>query len=208
MARRTKEDAEKTRVQILEAALKVFSEKGYSRTTFVDIAKEIGLTKGAVYWHFKTKPELLTALIAYGDEKFYPADEDKPVNSIAELREAIREYTEPYIMNDEAWNFEFFCNFQIEWSTGMMEEVHEKLMELRGDPLRKLEQDLQHLQSIGALDKKADTRKLTRCFCAAWIGAAQLAMYGKYDRQTFVEVLLDSFDMIFGTGTEQQAISN
>ena len=62
MARRTKQEAEKTRENILNAALDVIYEKGYARSTFVDIAKEIKLTKGAVYWHFKNKPDMFLAL--------------------------------------------------------------------------------------------------------------------------------------------------
>ena len=63
MARRTKEEAQHTRETILTAALDTFCEKGYSRTTFDEIAKKINLTKGAVYWHFKNKPDIIKALI-------------------------------------------------------------------------------------------------------------------------------------------------
>lgn len=52
MPRRTKEEAEATRESVLRAALDLFSEKGYSRTTLNDIAKRIGMSRGAVYWHF------------------------------------------------------------------------------------------------------------------------------------------------------------
>jgi len=53
LMRRTKEEAEVTREKLLDAALKVFSEKGYATTTLDDIAKEAGVTRGAIYWHFK-----------------------------------------------------------------------------------------------------------------------------------------------------------
>ena len=52
MARRTKEEAEKTRKRIMASALSLFAKRGYDRTTFNDIAARLGLTKGAVYWHF------------------------------------------------------------------------------------------------------------------------------------------------------------
>ncbi|WP_437617793.1 TetR family transcriptional regulator [Sorangium sp. So ce1151] len=61
--RRTKEEAAATREQILDAALRVFSRKGYSAATLQDVAAEAGLTRGAVYWHFKGKVELYTALV-------------------------------------------------------------------------------------------------------------------------------------------------
>ncbi len=62
--RKTKEEAEATREKILDAGLKVFSKKGYVSTTLDDIAREAGVTRGAVYWHFKNgKPELFEVLI-------------------------------------------------------------------------------------------------------------------------------------------------
>jgi AcrR family transcriptional regulator len=52
-----------TRTQILEAAFKTFAENGYSGSTLDNVAAEAGLTKGAVYWHFKGKDDLCMALI-------------------------------------------------------------------------------------------------------------------------------------------------
>ena len=51
------------RKEILDAALRCFSSKGYHETRLDDIAKESGLTKGAIYWYFKGKKELFIALI-------------------------------------------------------------------------------------------------------------------------------------------------
>ena len=62
--RKTKEEAEKTKSKILENALKVFLKIGYSKTTLSDIAKSAGYTRGAVYWHFKNKQEILENLIS------------------------------------------------------------------------------------------------------------------------------------------------
>ncbi|WP_437678948.1 TetR family transcriptional regulator [Sorangium sp. So ce131] len=71
--RRTKEEAAATREQILDAALLVFGRKGYSAATLQDVAAEAGLTRGAVYWHFKGKVELYTALLA---ERFARANRE------------------------------------------------------------------------------------------------------------------------------------
>lgn len=56
--RKTKEDAEKTRQDIIEAGINVFSKKWYAIVNMSDIAKEAGVTRGAIYWHFKNKAEL------------------------------------------------------------------------------------------------------------------------------------------------------
>ena len=70
MARRRKEDAEKTRRRILASALSLFVRKGYERTTFNDIAARLKMTKGAVYWHFESKERLLVELVEEALAKF------------------------------------------------------------------------------------------------------------------------------------------
>ncbi len=63
MARKTKEDALATRNLLLDAAEKVFLEKGFSHTSLNDIARAADLTRGAVYWHFKNKADLFEAMV-------------------------------------------------------------------------------------------------------------------------------------------------
>jgi AcrR family transcriptional regulator len=55
--------AEKKREEILRAGLKVFAEKGFAGATMDDIALELEATKGLLYYHFKTKEELLQAIL-------------------------------------------------------------------------------------------------------------------------------------------------
>jgi TetR/AcrR family transcriptional regulator, acrAB operon repressor len=63
MVRRTKEEADLTRIALLKAALSVFSRKGYASSTLEDVAREAGVTRGAIYWHFGSKAELYVALL-------------------------------------------------------------------------------------------------------------------------------------------------
>ena len=56
--RKTKEDAEKTKQDLIEAGIDIFSRKLYSDVNISEIAKMAGVTRGAVYWHFKNKAEL------------------------------------------------------------------------------------------------------------------------------------------------------
>lgn len=62
MARCTKEQAERTREAILDAAELVFLERGVSRATLEEVAQMAGFTRGAVYWHFRDKLDLFLAL--------------------------------------------------------------------------------------------------------------------------------------------------
>lgn len=60
--RRTKEEAEQTKKDILHAATQIFSAKSVAKTTLEDIARAAGVTRGAIYWHFKNKKEIFDAL--------------------------------------------------------------------------------------------------------------------------------------------------
>ena len=50
---------EQTVEKILDAAAALFAEKGYQSTTLQDIIDATGLSKGAVYHHFRSKEEML-----------------------------------------------------------------------------------------------------------------------------------------------------
>jgi len=63
VVRRTKDDALQTRNRILDAAEKVFSARGVSRTSLSDIARAAGVTRGAIYWHFADKGEMFCAMV-------------------------------------------------------------------------------------------------------------------------------------------------
>jgi TetR/AcrR family transcriptional regulator, acrAB operon repressor len=99
MVRKTKEDAEKTRQDIIESARSVFHECGVSRSTLEKIAKEAGVTRGAIYWHFKDKAELFFAMredvfapmVERTDSLLFSEAFDNPLDAIeASLQEFFR----------------------------------------------------------------------------------------------------------------------
>lgn len=61
--RRTKEDAEKTRLAILDSAERLFLAKGVAHTSLDQIARDAGVTRGAVYWHFQNKAHLFHEML-------------------------------------------------------------------------------------------------------------------------------------------------
>ncbi|MGZ1489478.1 TetR/AcrR family transcriptional regulator [Brevibacterium sediminis] len=64
--RRTAEDAAKTRVALLDAALRAFEEKGWRGATFEHVAERAGVTRGALNHHFRDKQSLLTEALEWG----------------------------------------------------------------------------------------------------------------------------------------------
>jgi TetR/AcrR family acrAB operon transcriptional repressor len=74
MARKTKAEAALTRDRIVTCARQVFSREGVTNTSLEQVAKEAGVTRGAVYWHFRDKADLFMAvrqqtgtLLRFGD---------------------------------------------------------------------------------------------------------------------------------------------
>ena len=63
--RRTKEDAEATRLQLIKSALPLFAANGPAATNLNSVAEAAGVTRGAIYWHFKNKWDLLDAILEH-----------------------------------------------------------------------------------------------------------------------------------------------
>jgi AcrR family transcriptional regulator len=68
--RRVKEEADKTRQAILDAALTIFSRQGYHPARLQDIAEAADVTRGAIYHHFGSKADLYITLIRDASELF------------------------------------------------------------------------------------------------------------------------------------------
>jgi len=99
MVRKTKVEAEKTRKDIIESARTVFHQCGVSRSTLEKIAKAAGVTRGAVYWHFRDKAELFFAMredvfapmVERTDSFLFSEDLADPLDAIeASLKEFFR----------------------------------------------------------------------------------------------------------------------
>jgi TetR/AcrR family acrAB operon transcriptional repressor len=91
MARRTKEEALATRNLILDTAELVFGRRGVSRTSLNEIAQTAGLTRGAIYWHFKDKTELFDAMMERVllpmEAELHIGDAQMAPDALAELRQ-------------------------------------------------------------------------------------------------------------------------
>ena len=67
--RKSKEDTQLTREKIIESAFESFFELGYAETSLSLIAENAGMTRGAIYWHFKDKNELYREVVKIAAEK-------------------------------------------------------------------------------------------------------------------------------------------
>ena len=60
--RRKGNKRERTRAQLIEAASEVIGEKGFERTTLEEVARRVGMTRGAIYGNFASREDLLLAV--------------------------------------------------------------------------------------------------------------------------------------------------
>ena len=63
---------EERKSQIMEAAMKVFTQKGYSNARMDDIVDESGLSKGAIYHYYEGKKDIFLALIEHWETQTFP----------------------------------------------------------------------------------------------------------------------------------------
>lgn len=66
-------EAEERRNEILDAADELFGQKGYDGTSTNDILEKVGIARGTLYYHFKSKEDILDALIQRYEEQIYSA---------------------------------------------------------------------------------------------------------------------------------------
>jgi AcrR family transcriptional regulator len=93
---RKQRERERRRQQIIVAAKRVFSEKGYSKSTMEDIAREAELSPGTLYLYFKNKDELYASLslriLQYLNIRLEDVKKEKdiePRQKIAAIKEAL-----------------------------------------------------------------------------------------------------------------------
>ncbi|MBU3133725.1 TetR/AcrR family transcriptional regulator [Clostridium gasigenes] len=95
--------------RILEAAYKLFNEKGYYNTTTADISKEADVATGSVYAYFEDKKDIYIRVIERLNEKFihpthnfWVENGDKQLNNAQEAKELFRIFIKIMIKNHDS----------------------------------------------------------------------------------------------------------
>ncbi|MDF1485556.1 TetR family transcriptional regulator [Ramlibacter sp. H39-3-26] len=144
MARRTKEDAMVTRSRLLDAAESLFHARGVARTSLGDIAQAAGMTRGAIYWHFKDKADLFNAMmerVKLPLENAYHAGQDDDGSPLERMRSVISRMLRELVDNERIRRVFEIARFKAEY-VDEMHAVHERHVAACGDFLSRLERDL------------------------------------------------------------------
>jgi TetR/AcrR family transcriptional regulator, acrAB operon repressor len=162
LVRRTKDEALETRHRILDAAERVFSERGVTRTSLADIAKAAGVTRGAVYWHFTDKADLFCCMVARVTmpmespvcQTNHGATAD-PINSIREMLIGILRRT----AEDPQARRVFHIVFHKCEHVDEMKPVWQRINDMRASCLSQIEAGLRAAVTQGQLPHTLDARQ-------------------------------------------------
>ncbi|MDY0041375.1 MAG: TetR family transcriptional regulator [Desulforhabdus sp.] len=197
MARRTRQEAEQTRQDILRAAFDIFSRKGFMRTTLSNVASAAGVTRGAIYWHFKDKLDLFLALAEEIEAAaaVRPDDLEKLlVQSLDDLKREVLNFLAHFEKNDRYAIFYEMVNHNTEY-TEELEPVRTRQREVQREFLRTVEEVFGQLRSRGAVRTDLDPSHAALSLIAFVVGLIDIWLS---DRQSFcitevASVLMDDF---------------
>jgi AcrR family transcriptional regulator len=112
--RAAREQGLESREELLAAALRVFASRGYRQAGVDEIAAEAGYSKGALYWHFSGKEQLLLALIEERIDaplrelvallETAPPDRDMSVEASREFARKLAEQRDAMLLEREYWS--------------------------------------------------------------------------------------------------------
>jgi TetR/AcrR family transcriptional regulator, acrAB operon repressor len=173
MARRTKEDAAVTREQLLDAAEREFRERGVARTSLAEIAAAAGVTRGAVYWHFRDKSDLFSAMCERATlplesmlERAGGAVQDDPLGTLRAL--AVTALTQ--LVTDPRSRIVFEVLFHKSELTGDLAPIAERRHRERRVCLAHVEQLMEQAVAAGQLPPDTDTALATQALHAFMTG--------------------------------------
>lgn len=176
MARKTKDEAERTRRRILASALALFAKKGYEKTTLTDVAARIKMTKGAVYWHFASKEKLLVALVDEMIGKFRRQLSVSGGGSIDALTfpgvaDAMVRNAGAIIGDAKGKAFFLLVHEQVRWSDDSMAKVREDLLaDRRFGPWEAFRRAVENDVRDGRARPGVDAVKVASVCVAIWDG--------------------------------------
>ncbi|MGH7984936.1 MAG: TetR/AcrR family transcriptional regulator [Candidatus Binataceae bacterium] len=118
------------RGQLLDAAARLFRERGYHATSMRDIAKAVGMLSGSIYYHFDSKEEMLVAVYEEGARRFSEAV-DSAVAGSHEPWERLRLACAAHLRAMIAYRD--YTQVMVRTSPDEAGDARSRLRELRGD---------------------------------------------------------------------------
>lgn len=180
MARKTKEDAQKTRDAILDAAERVFYAQGYSNTTMADIADHAQLSRGAVYGHYHGKLDVAMAMTTRAIDAVKPFTYAPATAALANLQRYCLDEIKSYIESSAIQRVLFFLYLGINHCPELMQVR----LQWEAKRIAQIDALLLQAQQQGELSAECDLAMLS-LFCQSTIeGIFSILYFGNHDPDT------------------------
>ena len=210
MVRRTRDEAAETRNSILDAAEHVFSARGVSHTSLEDIAKAAGVTRGAIYWHFKNKSELFTAMVNRVslpiEEIIDRSAEDEAPNPLVLLKAAAVAALKRTATDPQCQRVFDIVTHKCEYLEDMA-DVRERISHIKCGCVERTEKTIRNAIKRGQLPKNLDARLAAVGLDAMIFGLISNWLadrtYVKLERDA--EALIDRYLSCLGAGQMPKA---
>jgi AcrR family transcriptional regulator len=190
---------EEARKAILQTASEVFTEKGYRESTMDDVAKKLGVSKGAVYQYFASKDELFRVFCGSAAKKL----EDLLRSSFT--GPALRESAERYmnadldrVQNRQTLMFEAFA--EAPRDPALNKVVRDNYVAC----VKVLVDFIDGLKDEGLIKRSVDSDSSAKFLIALRHGIVASVFQG-LNREEALRVWLDGFDLALGNASGSRA---
>jgi TetR/AcrR family acrAB operon transcriptional repressor len=154
MVRRTKEEAQQTRHALLDAAEAVFERRGVSATSLQEVAEAAGVTRGAVYWHFRDKADLYNAMMDRAilpfEQHWLAAGADDGCDPIRRLRELMFDILRQVADDARLQRVVAISTLKVEY-VGELDAIRERHLSVSTQALQRFERLLRLAAAAGQL---------------------------------------------------------
>lgn len=199
MARKTKEEALRTKQKLLDSALEVMSERSYSSISMTEIAERIGYSKGAIYWHFRNKNDILVSLV---NTTCLMTEEELTKLMVEQHNlEGLRAYLKRKIsiprINDRFKMLQKLMQHRQEWPEDVRKKVTDILVKRIDKERSAIEKILKQRQLDGKIKQDIDTKEVSVLISAIFHGIFLFQVEDVFYRTDFsehVDTLLNALE--------------
>ena len=174
MPRVVPEYKEEARTRILAAANQVFGEKGYRQATMDDVAKKLGVSKGALYLYFASKEELFEAICRTEPLAF----KEILYSTFSENREPLESAGEFFDRMLKRYGSSSGLSFEIFSEASHNPDLRRVLKKTHDEYAATLRGYLEEGRKRGLIDRELDLRFITYAMIALWNGIETLVVSG------------------------------
>jgi AcrR family transcriptional regulator len=172
--------------EVLDAAARVFYERGYADASVQDVADELGILKGSLYHYIKTKEDLLFRLLEEThDEIFQVLEEVAAVEGLDPLARL-----ELYVRRQVEYNIDNLLRVSVYYHDldRLSVERRKRIVSRRREHEQYVRALIEEAQANGQADPDVDATTLGRCIFATIIWTYRWYREGRDDREQVASV--------------------